>query len=226
MSCILAGGIRHRRAMKADRTVRPRLPEIRELQEFRDLRGILREGSAEGVRFTEALPEDLRNLLFTECELDHAFFSGNGRGCRFTDVIFRGCDFSNAVLDETSFCRCLFEQCRMLGTSLIRASFRDVTVRDSVFDYANFSGSQWNTVQLADCRFQEAALAMCTLKQTGFHRCDLSRAELNDTKLAGLDFSDCEIGGIMVKPQDLTGLAVNRDQAVVFAALLGLNVTD
>ena len=67
---------------------------------------------------------------------------------------------------------------------------------------------------------------MCTLKQTGFQRCDLSRAELNDTKLAGLDLSSCEIGGIMVKPQDLSGLSVNRDQAVVFASLLGLNVTD
>ena len=168
----------------------------------------------------------MRDLTFSECELDHAVFSGNGRGSRFTDVIFRGCDFSNAVLDEASFCRCLFDRCRMLGTSLIRASFRDVTVRDSVFDYANFSGSQWNTALLADSRFQEAALAICTLKQTGFQRCDLSRAELNDTKLAGLDVSDCEIGGIMVKPQDLTGLAVNRDQAVVFAALLGLKVTD
>jgi uncharacterized protein YjbI with pentapeptide repeats len=59
-----------------------------------------------------------------------------------------------------------------------------------------------------------------------FRECDLSRCEFTDTKLADTDLSDSEIGGILVKPADLRGVTVNRDQAVVFAALLGINVKD
>jgi uncharacterized protein YjbI with pentapeptide repeats len=204
----------------------PRLPVIGELRDTEHLDTRSYDMRAEGIRLANQRISDPADLQCEECEFDHVTFEGSGRGSRFTDVIFRNCDFSAAVFDESGFCRCLFESCRLSGTSLVRASFRDVTIRESVMDYANISASSLNSVRMEHCRLAEAAIAMCTLKQTVFKECDLSRCELADTKLAGIDLSDCDISGIMVKPSDLKDVAVNRDQAVVFAALLGIRVTD
>lgn len=204
----------------------PRLPVIGELRDTEHLDTRSYDMRAEGIRLANQRISDPADLQCEECEFVHGTFEGNGRGSRFTDVIFRNCDFSAAVFDEAYFCRCLFENCRLSGTSLVRASFRDVTIRESVMDYANISASSLNSVRMEHCRLAEAAISMCTLKQTVFKECNLSRCELADTKLAGIDLSDCDISGIMVKPSDLKDVTVNRDQAVVFAALLGIHVTD
>ena len=204
----------------------PRLPVIGELRKTEHLNTRSYDMRAEGIHLENERVTDPGDMQCEECEFDHVTFEGSGRGSRFTDVIFRNCEFPAAVFDESYFCRCLFENCRLSGTSLVRASFRDVTIRESVMDYANFSGSSLNSVRMEHCRLTEAAISMCTLKQTVFRECDLSRCELADTKLAGIDLSDSDISGIMVKPSDLKDVTVNRDQAVVFAALLGIHVTD
>lgn len=227
MSCIHAGGVRHQAAgMKRTAGHTPRLPVIGELRDTDHLNTGSSDSRAEGIHLENERVTDPGDLQCEECEFDHVTFEGSGRGSRFTDVIFRNCEFPAAVFDESYFCRCLFENCRLSGTSLVRASFRDVTIRESVMDYANFSGSSLNSVRMENCRLTEAAISMCTLKQTVFRECDLSRCELADTKLAGIDLSDSDISGIMVKPSDLKDVTVNRDQAVVFAALLGIHVTD
>jgi len=212
--------------MKQKDSGAPRLPVIRELQDVTQLRTAAYDMRAEGIRVENDRVRDPADMQCEECEFRHVTFEGNGRGSRFTDVIFQNCDFSASVFDESYFCRCLFENCRLLGTSLVRASFRDVTIRESVMDYANLSGSSLNSVRMEHSRLAEAAVSMCTLKQIVFRECNLSRCELADTKLAGVDFSDSDISGIMVKPSDLKGVTVNRDQAVVFAALLGIHVKD
>lgn len=204
----------------------PRSPMIGELRDITCFEKEVQDMRAEGIRIADERIRDVTDLTASECEFDHVMFEGSGRGSRFTDIVFRGCDLSAAVFDEASFCRCRFENCRVLGTSLIRASFRDVTFAETVLDYANFSGSSFTGVRLDRCRLCEAALSMCTLKQTVFRECDLGRAEFTDTRLAGTDLSDSDISGILVKPSDLKGVTVNRDQAVVFAALLGIQVKD
>ena len=209
--------------MKTDRSTAPRLPQI--MTELQDITAF-QDYRTESIRMADTVIREPLDLALSESELDHVTFAGNGRGCRFTDVIFKHCDFSGAVFDEASFCRCRFDSCRCLGTSFIRASFIDVTAEESVFTYANFSGSSMDRVKLAGCGFRESAFTMCTLKHVTLSRCDLGQAEFNDTKLAGLDLSDSEISGIMVKPADLKGVTVSRDQAVVFAQLLGIHVSD
>ena len=147
LPCIHAGGVRHQAAgMKRTAGHTPRLPVIGELRDTERLDTRSYDMRAEGIRLANQRISDPADLQCEECEFDHITFEGSGRGSRFTDVIFRNCDFSATVFDESGFCRCLFENCRLSGTSLVRASFRDVTIRESVMDYANISASSLNSV--------------------------------------------------------------------------------
>lgn len=197
---------------------RPSMATEPELHAWADLSHLERVENARVEKETVTLDGI---TAFMECVMDHAVFQGDGRTVLFADVVFDGCDLSNLNLDEAVFRRCEFKNCRMLGTSFIRAVFQDITMTGCVCDYANFSGSKWRLLSWQNCRFREASLNMCEVAGPVIAGCDFQSAEIAGTKLAGWDLSDSFIGSLAVRAEDLKGVTVNRDQAAALAGLFG-----
>lgn len=209
--------------MKAKEVRRPEMREEPRGASWKDVRGGYR---AENLRLSEEEINEEIDCSFSECVLDHIVFANSAKSLTFTDVEFRACDFSNAVFDGSTFQRCVFTRCRMLGTSWIRCTFRDVILQDSLADYANFSSAQFDTCRFEASRFTDAALAMCRFKDTAVKSCAFAHTEFAGTPLTEMDFSDSDIEGIIVRPEDLRGASVNYRQAAELAVLLGLVIKE
>ena len=97
-------------------------------------------------------------------------------------------------------------------------------MEDSVFSYANFSGTSWESAVLNGCDLQESYLEECRLKKTELNRVKLNRANLFGTALRGLDLRSCEIEGILISDEkkELAGVVVDLYQAAELARLMGL----
>ena len=178
----------------------------------------------ENVKLEKEALDDIEADTFSECILDRITLGETAKGILFADVLFDHCDLSNAVLDDAVFRRCSFRSCRMLGTSLIRSTFTDVTLEQCGASYANFNQTEWKHAEWNGVSFEEAALAGCRFQDVELHDCDFTGCDFLDTPLAGMDFSDSVLQKIMVRPQDLNGAVFSWEQATLCAELLGVTI--
>ncbi|WP_318263861.1 hypothetical protein [Peribacillus simplex] len=59
-----------------------------------------------------------------------------------------------------------------------------------------------------------------------FETCRLNEVNFSRTPLKGIDISSSTFQRITVSPEDLKGCEVSPDQAIVFAAMLGLKIKE
>ena len=140
------------------------------------------------------------------------------------DPAFRtGCKL--AVVDETGkVLDTKVISVKGVGADFHESLFKEVRMEDSVFSYANFSGTSWESAVLNGCDLQESYLEECRLKKTELNRVKLNRANLFGTALRGLDLRGCEIEGILISDEkkELAGAVVDLYQAAELARLMGL----
>ena len=191
------------------------------LHAWKDCRKLERLDS---VRLENETIEDCTADTFSECELKHVVFRGRYRGILFADAVFEHCDFSNAELDESQFRRCIFRNCRMMGTTFIRSTLEDVILDRCVATYANFNRSSWKVAEWNDSIFEEAGFGGCTFQEIKLKECNFTGCDFLETKLAGMDFSDSILQRIKIRPEDLKGATFSYEQAVLCAALLGVTI--
>ncbi|NCB32752.1 MAG: pentapeptide repeat-containing protein [Erysipelotrichia bacterium] len=172
----------------------------------------------------EECDRDLSDLEFHECSFRHISFVSNGRGTLFADVIFDHCDFSNRDFEESVFRRVQFSHCRLTGIDLTRCTFEDVEFDECEARYSAFGGSHFNRVLLNECVLVQAGFSSCRFEKMELHEDDFTEAEFVETKLKDMDFSDCMFQGIMVSPEDLKGIILNEEQALMCVKLLGVQV--
>ncbi|SDS36293.1 Uncharacterized protein YjbI, contains pentapeptide repeats [Paenibacillaceae bacterium GAS479] len=158
----------------------------------------------DGMRF--------RNVTFTSVSL---------RELELTDVIFEKCDLSNVDFSGAVIHRAEFHSCKMIGIDLSDATLRNVLFEDCLLDYANLRASTAKHVVYVESSMNRSDFCMSKLAKTEFHRCKLHGAQLG-TELRGIDLSDCEFNGLAVKPEDLKGCIISREQAFIFASIFGL----
>lgn len=60
------------------------------------------------------------------------------------------------------------------------------------------------------------------LKDVWVTKVNFYKGEFLNTKLEGLDLSDCDIQEIAVSPNDIAGVIVNEEQALMLVSLLGI----
>src|SRR5580700_2216336 len=89
--------------------------------------------------------------------------------CRLTDCMVTACDFSGAVLEDSSFRRVEFHGCRLSGVQAQHSLFKDVAFFDCKMDGANLKMTEWETAELQNCDlvdadFYEASLPGCRLE--------------------------------------------------------------
>lgn len=173
----------------------------------------------------EALAGAVSRLEVRACRFDRCRFSG----CRFdragfTDVVFCGCDFSNADLSRCSLLRCRFEDCKGIGLSLVRAVLRSVTFERCRLDYANFSDAALHGVRMRQTALGESVWLSAKLDGAAWKGCRLDGANLSGTSLRGMDLTTDSLEGLLLGGEELRGATVTPYQAAGFARLLGLEV--
>lgn len=178
---------------------------------------LLKGIAAESESFYRGSPKsvEISGCSFHDCDFEKA---------SFVDVLFRNCDFSGSRLTDCYFHRCAFLSVKGVGADFHESLFKEVRMEDSVFSYANFSGTSWESTVLNGCDLQESYLEECRLKKTELNRVKLNRANLFGTALRGLDLRSCEIEGILISDEkkELAGAVVDLYQAAELARLMGL----
>lgn len=189
---------------------------------FTDIRNELR---TENAAFSSAeCTADLEDHSFFSCTFDNVTWAAEQRGLLFTDVTFTHCDFSNTSLKECVFRRCSFRSCRLTGCDLSSSTFENVTITDSVLDYANYSGSKMKRFLIRDCRADSSSFVLCSFHHVYFRDVSLVNAEFLDTSLKDVDLSTCDIAGFSVNVENLKGVYLNEEQAAACARLIGIRI--
>lgn len=189
---------------------------------------------------TEALSDD---DSFTDCRMEHGVLKGSAlrvaltravlRDMKFEtafpsleleDVLFEGCDLSNAVFSDAILVRAAFRNCRMTGADFSGASLKDVLFENCVLKYANFSYAKFNRAAFCECSATEAEFGETALLKTRFLRTDLRSAQLSGTPLKGIDLTSCRIDGMGARPDDLRGAILSPEQAITAAKILGVEI--
>jgi uncharacterized protein YjbI with pentapeptide repeats len=132
-------------------------------------------------------------------------------------------------LTGTSWRRVEASGIRADGLVAAETSGRDITIRDSKLDLANFRHAKWSRTQFINCSLREADFMAAQFTEVRFENCDLTRTQfsgavLNHVDLRGSRLED--IDGIA----GLAGATISQEQlmhlAPELARVLELNVDD
>lgn len=143
-----------------------------------------------------------------------------------TDVIFDGCNLSNAVLRKSSIHRVVFRNCKLVGVDFSESGFGNVGIEDSVLNLAAFGESKLEKVIFKNTALKGTDYFNCKLKNVEFQECLLDGANFSDTSLKGIDIRTSTFDELLVDLKDLRGCKVSSYQAIQFASLMGLVIKD
>jgi len=163
-----------------------------------------------------------KQVLFRNVDFKRTAFAR----VEFEDVRFENCDLSNMELGGAIIHRVEFDNCKMVGLKLSGAAIHNTAMdkcnckysnlrfsfckrfeaRDSILDSSDFQGSE-----MVDVRYEDTSMRHC---------------QMSGTSLCGIDISTCAIEGIGIRMEDMKGAVVSPEQAVMFAAMMGLSVKD
>lgn len=143
-----------------------------------------------------------------------------------SNVIFRNCDFSNIEWLKASFHQVIFEQCKLTGANFAESYLRDCQFHDCLCDFVSFSQGNLKVVTFANCRLTDSEFYNLKWQHINFINNDLTGSNWGHTSLNKLDFSNNKFYRIILEQENLRGLIVNSQQALVIAASLGLVIKD
>ena len=145
---------------------------------------------------------------------------------RWSDVACLRTDLSTVVWTEAKLTRVEIRDCRMTGAILEGAELDAVRFVGCHLGYASFERARLRHVSFESCRLDESVFTGGSLLGTAFLDCELRGIDLEGASLKDADVSTSRLTDVKVGVKDLRGLVVNREQASVLAALLGLVVRD
>lgn len=143
-----------------------------------------------------------------------------------SNVIFRNCDFSNIEWLKASFHQVIFDQCKLTGANFSESYLRDCQFQDCLCDFASFSQANLKVVTFSRCRLTDSEFYSLNWQHIALLDNDLTGSNWSHTRLNKLDFSTNKFYRITFDHQNLRGLIVNSQQALVIAASLGLVIED
>jgi uncharacterized protein YjbI with pentapeptide repeats len=159
-------------------------------------------------------------LVVARSRLAHAqFTAATCSRMRLTDVVVENSDFSGTELDESSFTRVEFRDCRMSGALLTRCSFRDVLLTGCRLDDANFRMSEADAVTFEGADLRQSDFYGANLRGVRFFDCDLTGAEFSKAQAEGARFHGSELAGLK-GALALAGAVIDSSQ--VYPVALGV----
>ena len=141
------------------------------------------------------------------------------------DVRLVGCDLANVRAHRIALLRVELVDCRLTGFRATALDWQDVLIQNGDARYAQFQGGRFRTCEFDGCNWQEADLQEADLTGSIFRSCNLANADLHRAKLRNTDFRKSEVDGMLVGMNDLRGAIVDPAQAMVFARVLGLQIS-
>jgi uncharacterized protein YjbI with pentapeptide repeats len=147
------------------------------------------------------------------------FTAANCSRLRLTDVVVQNADFSGSELDESSFTRVEFRDCRMSGVILTRCSFRDVLFSGCRLDDANFRMSESDSMTFEGTDLRQSDFYGASLNGTRFFDCDLTGTQFTKLRAADVRFHGSDLTDLK-GANGLAGAII--DSAQVYPVALGL----
>lgn len=138
----------------------------------------------------------------------------------------KDCDFSNTKMDHGSIHRVTFKNCRMTGTLFNYMRFGNIVFDEVKADFISVVDSKIETLMTQKSNFENAEFHNSTLKKVVFDDSNLEHLSIYQTPLKGCDLSQSYFESFVVNKEDLLGCKVSRNQAVQFAALMGLVIVE
>lgn len=170
---------------------------------------------------------DIENIEFNGCRFEKVDFSTKKvRNIDFIDCVFDSCNLAGIDFSNRSIHRCSFIHCNLTGCDFIQSGIQDVSIIDSKCDYINFSSSQIKHFLIQDCVFRKGRVVDVSFLNVIFKNVDFEETEFLHTKLNEIDFSNCNINDIKVVSNDVRGIIVNQEQALMLVSLLGIIIKD
>lgn len=185
--------------------------------------------------------EDLFDVENTYQEIDFMIENIELNGCRFVNVdfssfplknvdlidcIFEKCNLSGSDFSNRGMHRVKFDKCNMVGCSLISSSIKDVSILESKANYINFSSGKIVNFEIKNSVVKEGSFVSSSLTNIIFDEVDFEGCEFLNTKLENIDFSNCNINEIGVSSNDIKGVIVNEQQALMLITLFGIIVKE
>lgn len=147
------------------------------------------------------------------------------RDCQVTGGSLANVAVRGGVAERTSF-----EGVRLTGLSWHDGTVRDVTFNGCRIDLASFAGSRLERVRFEDCSLHGSDVMDARLAAAVFDGCDLRELDFGGARFGpGCELRGCVLDGAR-SVTALKGVRMSPDDvisaAVVFAAALGIDVTD
>ncbi|MFV0557361.1 MAG: pentapeptide repeat-containing protein [Enterococcus sp.] len=165
------------------------------------------------------------NLVIKHSQLEKVSLR-NARLERFeaSDVLFSHCDFANLECFGASFRRVIFQNCKLTGTNFAESYLQDCQFIDCLADLASFSNTKQRVVTFTGCDLKDTDFYEMEWKNLILDHNRLSGSNWYRTSLANLNFSSNQFEQITLSTEQLKGLIVNQEQALVIAGGLGLRI--
>lgn len=191
------------------------------------------------VLYEESTYNDLVDIFVTDQEIDFKIEGIEFNGCKFVNVdfskfplkrvdlidcIFERCNLSGSSFNDRGIHRVCFDRCNLVGCDFIGSSLSDISILESKCNYVNFSNSTIKGFLIKESNLKEGRIVDTKFSNVEFDNVDFSGVEFLNTKLAGLDFSNCNIDDMGVNVNDIRGVTVNNEQALMLISLLGIVV--
>lgn len=139
-----------------------------------------------------------------------------------SNVIFHKCDLANLEAIGASFHQVVFDQCKLTGTNFAESYLRDCRFTNCVANFSSFSNTNLKTVTFTDCELKDSEFYEMTWKNLELKKNQISGSNWFRTPLSGLDFTSNTFSKISLSQENLRGLKVDQEQALVIALGLGL----
>lgn len=131
---------------------------------------------------------------------------------KYTDCLFRGCEFSGLYMEHAKFDNSEFVDCRFAFTKLDDASFRNSSFRggDIYLGSASMACTDFTYSNLASVDFSRAyapgsLFVECDLEKTNFSGSNLRGANFSRADARGSDFTGADLRGANFFRADLRG---------------------
>ena len=143
------------------------------------------------------------------------------RSCRFAGTVFRRCSVTNCSFPYASLFNVTFDECRMMGSSLAEASVSALTPKGGNWSFTALNGLDLSRIVWEGASFEGADLRECKLSGCVFSRCSLSGALLTNADLTKADLRGTRTDGVDFLHLKMKDTKIDLEQAVLIAEALG-----
>ncbi len=156
-------------------------------------------------------------------------------GCEFAECKFTSCAMNGAMHLRSSFLNCTFrfssffcttfDQCKLLGSSLVEASTLGMIIKGGNWSYTDLRNIDFSRSDLSHIQFEGADLSSCNFEKSSLVGCNLTSTKLSNTNFKQADLREALIGGSNILSAIFKKTKIDLVQSAILSEALGAIVT-